>query len=347
MSFTDKLANGAAVEIVQLFHPCVWVSASVCYWCTVCIVLQMCSLTPLCANIQPVFATDAPFVLKMCSLTPLCVNSQPVFATDAPFVLKMCSLTPLCVNSQPVFATDAPFVLKMCSLTPLCVNSQPVFATDAPFVLKMCSLTPLCVNSQPVFATDAPFVLKMCSLTPLCVNSQPVFATDAPFVLKMCSLTPLCVNSQPVFATDTQFVLKMCSLKDKSKVGVIFDMISIKARWEWWCRWNCDLRVINAWKKAFSVIPKASPWCPNHVTICLLRHSGESLQNGQLELRRRNWYFARETHKDTAVSVWACQAGFWKSTGIPWSLWNRTHWSAHYTNERDAAQQESQLVWIV
>ena len=38
---------------------------------------------------------------------------------------------------------------------------------------------------------------------------------------------------------------------------------------------------------------------PNHVTICLLRHSGESLQNGQLELRRRNWYFARETHKDT------------------------------------------------
>ena len=68
-------------------------------------------------------------------------------------------------------------------------------------------------------------------------------------------------------------------------------------------------------KKAFSVVLKVSPWCPNHVTICLLRHSGESLQNGQLKLRRRNWHFARETHKDTAVSVWACQAGFWKSTG--------------------------------
>ena len=51
-------------------------------------------------------------------------------------------------------------------------------------------------------------------------------------------------------------------------------------------------------KKAFSVVPKASPWRPNHVTICLLRHSGESLQNGQLELRRQNWYFARKTHKD-------------------------------------------------
>jgi len=67
-------------------------------------------------------------------------------------------------------------------------------------------------------------------------------------------------------------------------------------------------------KEAFSVVLKALAWCPNRVTICLLRHSGESLQNGQLELRRRNWYFAWETHKDTVVSVWACQAGFWKST---------------------------------
>ena len=30
--------------------------------------------------------------------------------------------------------------------------------------------------------------------------------------------------------------------------------------------------------------------------------------------------FARETHKDTAVSVWACQAGFWKSTGTSCQL---------------------------
>ena len=102
-------------------------------------------------------------------------------------------------------------------------------------------------------------------------------------------------------------------------------MISVKARWEQWCRWNCDLRVINAQKKAFSVVPKALPWHPNHVTICLLCHSGESPQNGQLELRRRNWYFARETHKDTAVSVWACQAGFWKSTGTSCQLQSKPH----------------------
>ena len=73
-------------------------------------------------------------------------------------------------------------------------------------------------------------------------------------------------------------------------------------------------------KKAFSVVLKASPWRPNHLTICLLRHSGESLQNGQLELWRWNWYFAWETHKDTAISVWACQAGFWKSTGTSCQL---------------------------
>ena len=102
-------------------------------------------------------------------------------------------------------------------------------------------------------------------------------------------------------------------------------MISVKACWEWWCKWNCDLRVINAQKKAFSVVLKASPWRPNHVTICPLHHSGESLQNGQLELRRWNWYFAWETHKDTAVSVWACQAGFWKSTRTLCQLRSKPH----------------------
>ena len=47
---------------------------------------------------------------------------------------------------------------------------------------------------------------------------------------------------------------------------------------------------------------------------------GKSLQNCQLELRRRHWCFTRETHKDAAVSVWACQAGFWKSTGTSCQL---------------------------
>ena len=48
-------------------------------------------------------------------------------------------------------------------------------------------------------------------------------------------------------------------LRTSPRFGVIFDTVSIKVRWEQSCRWNCDLRVINAWK-AFSVVPKASPW---------------------------------------------------------------------------------------
>ena len=97
-------------------------------------------------------------------------------------------------------------------------------------------------------------------------------------------------------------------------------MISIKARWERWCRWNCDLRVINAWKKGIfcrtesvAMMPKSRDHMPTSLW-------GVAAKYGQLELRRRNWYFARETHKDTAISVWACQAGFWKSTGTSCQL---------------------------
>ena len=51
------------------------------------------------------------------------------------------------------------------------------------------------------------------------------------------------------------------SLGTSPSLGVIFDTISVKVHWEQWCRWNCDLRVINAQNQAFSVIPKASPLC--------------------------------------------------------------------------------------
>ena len=77
--------------------------------------------------------------------------------------------------------------------------------------------------------------------------------------------------------------------------------------------------------KAFSVVPKASPWRPNHVTICLLRHSGESQQNGQLELEDETNTLPERPSKDTAVSVWACQAGFWKRTGTLCQLRSKPH----------------------
>ena len=60
--------------------------------------------------------------------------------------------------------------------------------------------------------------------------------------------------------------------------------------------------------------------------ICALRHYWQSLQNGKLELRRWSWYLARETHKNTTVSVWACQAGFWKSTRTSCQQQNCQDW---------------------
>ena len=74
-------------------------------------------------------------------------------------------------------------------------------------------------------------------------------------------------------------------------------MISIKARWERWCRWNCDLRVINAWKK----------W--HFLSYRKHRHGAQI-----------TWPYAYYITLDTAVSVWACQAGFWKSTGTSCQL---------------------------
>ena len=55
---------------------------------------------------------------------------------------------------------------------------------------------------------------------------------------------------------------------------MIFDTISVKARWERWCRWNCDLRVINARKKgsfcrteSVAMTPKSRDYMPT-TSLC-------------------------------------------------------------------------------
>ena len=145
-------------------------------------------------------------------------------------------------------------------------------------------------------------------------------------------------------------------LKDKSKVRVIFDTISVKAHWERWCRWNCDLRVINARKKGIfcrtesvDMTPKSRDHMPTtslwgvaaewptrapktKLILCPRDPQGYSRISLSLSGRILKEY-------RNIVSASTC--------GIPWGLRNRTHWSARYRNGRDAAQQESQLVWIV
>ena len=43
---------------------------------------------------------------------------------------------------------------------------------------------------------------------------------------------------------------------------MIFDTISVKARWERWCRWNCDPRAINARKKGIFCRTKSVAMTP-------------------------------------------------------------------------------------
>ena len=69
-------------------------------------------------------------------------------------------------------------------------------------------------------------------------------------------------------------------------------MISVKAHWEQWCRWNCDLRVINAWKKgilccteSIAMTPKS---CACYITLgsrCKLANSSSEDDSDTLPKR--------------------------------------------------------------
>ena len=151
----------------------------------------------------------------------------------------------------------------------------------------------------------------------------------------------------------------MKSLKDKSKVRVIFYTISVKACWERWCRWNCDLRVINAWKKGIfcctksvAMTPKsldhmpttslwgvAAKWPTRAPKTKLLLCPRDPQGYSRISLSLSGRILKEYRNIMSALKQIPC--------GIPCGLQNCTHWSARYANGRDAAQQESQLVWIV
>ena len=131
---------------------------------------------------------------------------------------------------------------------------------------------------------------------------------------------------------------------------MIFDTISVKAHWEQCCRWNCDLRIINAWKKGIfchtesvAMTPKSRDHMPatslwgvtakwptrapkTKLIYCPRDPQGYSRISLSLSGRILKEY-------QNIVSASTC--------GTPWGLRNCTHWSARYTNGRDAVQQES------
>ena len=146
-------------------------------------------------------------------------------------------------------------------------------------------------------------------------------------------------------------------LKNKSKVrGDFWHFFFVKARWEWWCRWNCDLRVINAHKKGIfwhnesvAMTPKS---CDHMPTTSLW---GVTAKWPTRAPKTRQILCPRDPQGYSRISLslsGRILKEYWNivsasTCGIPWGLWNCTHWSARYTNGRDAAEQKSQLVWIV
>ena len=125
---------------------------------------------------------------------------------------------------------------------------------------------------------------------------------------------------------------------------MIFDTISIRVRWERWCRWNCDLRVINAHKKgifcraeSIAMMPKSCDHMPTtslwgvaakwptrapktKLILCPRDPQGYSRISMSLSGRILKEYW----NIVSASKQTPC--------GIPWGLRNCTHWSARDTN---------------
>ena len=130
--------------------------------------------------------------------------------------------------------------------------------------------------------------------------------------------------------------------------------VKLKARWERWCRWNCDLRVINHKKRQF-----LSYWKRCHdsqimwpyayyVTLescCKMANSSSEDETDILPERPTRiqlYQFEPVTVSGRILKEYWNIVSVFKQTscGIPWGLRNHTHWGACYTNGCDAAQQK-------
>ena len=102
-------------------------------------------------------------------------------------------------------------------------------------------------------------------------------------------------------------------------------MISVKARWERWCRWNCDLRVINAHKKgifccteSIAMTPKS---CGHMPTTSLW---GVAAKWPTRAPKMKLILCPRDPQGYSHISL-KFQAGFWKSTRTSCQLRSKPH----------------------
>ena len=152
--------------------------------------------------------------------------------------------------------------------------------------------------------------------------------------------------------------------------GVIFDTISVKVHWEQWCRWNCDLRVVNARKQAFSLVPKASPWrwtsCAHMRTTSLWGVAAKWLVAACFRVSVYLSVFgimlcaccSSSSSLEIRTGIFSKSVTLW--TALQISLWSKPHLVFRHKVYEIAlsevlttqmgmteAQHQSQLVWIV
>ena len=102
-------------------------------------------------------------------------------------------------------------------------------------------------------------------------------------------------------------------------------MISVKARWEWWCRWNCDLRVINARKKGIFCHTESVAMTPKSRDIMPSMSLWGVAAKWPTWAPKTKLILCPRDPQEYSLSVWACQAGFWKSTGTSCQLQSKPH----------------------
>ena len=128
-------------------------------------------------------------------------------------------------------------------------------------------------------------------------------------------------------------------------------MISVKARWAQWCRWNCDLRVINAKIKGIFCPTKSVATTPkSHDHMSTTSLWGVTAKWLTRAPKTKLILCPRDPQGYSRISLslsgrilkeyWnIVSASKQTPCSIPWGLRNCTHWSAHYTNghERKSA----------
>ena len=101
-----------------------------------------------------------------------------------------------------------------------------------------CSAVTESLSQWAVMATE-PEANWTWSLLP---SGQLLCAVAAPVLLTLTLQRAL----KYVYPSITYTNIVTGTLKVKSKVWGGFYTVSVKVRWEQWCRWNCDLRVIKS-----------------------------------------------------------------------------------------------------